>query len=113
MPERVELNFRSYYLGLNATGQYEIDLILSAVARAGKAFHSTEGWIEDTYPEEPFIGETWKDRIQNAAVVAATALSDARAEIARLTTETGRLKGLLVAGRILAETDRLLGGPDA
>lgn len=72
------INLHSYYIDFEPTGVYEIDLILSAVARAGKAYHSTEFWREGEYesPEPdypPFRGPSWQSRIQNAANDAATA----------------------------------------
>lgn len=74
--EHEPLNLRSYYIDFDPTGVYEIDKILSAVARAAKSYHSTEGWSEDEdeerYSYPPFTGATWNERIQNAANEAAT-----------------------------------------
>lgn len=66
----------AYYYAFNPTGVPEIDAILSAVARAGKAYHSTQDWQEECSPYEPDIhrGETPVDWIQNAAIDAAAAL---------------------------------------
>ena len=59
----------AYYYSFEPTGVIEIDRILSAVARAGKAFHNTEQWDEDAYGK-------WKpvELIQTAANEAAKAL---------------------------------------
>ena len=72
-----ELRMNAYYYSFEPTGVREIDVILSAIARAGKAYHNTEGWggglwdDKPEYPEEPFVGDNWIDRIQNAANTAA------------------------------------------
>ena len=67
-----ELNMEAYYYGFNKTGVPEIDKILSAIACAGKAFHHTSDWMdESSYP--PHIGDTPIDWIQNAANEAANA----------------------------------------
>ena len=57
----------AYYYGFDKTGVEEIDLILSAVACAGKAFHHTEHWNEEAYPREHLEGVTPQQWIQNAA----------------------------------------------
>lgn len=58
----------AYYYGFAPTGVIEIDRILSAVARAGKAYHHTEDWLnEDSDGISPI------DRIQAAADAAAKA----------------------------------------
>ena len=61
---RAEEPFRmdAYYYGFDSTGVMEVDRILSAVARAGKAYHSTDQWAEDAYGEGS--PENW---IQSAA----------------------------------------------
>jgi hypothetical protein len=72
-----------YYYGFDETGQHEIDLILSAVACAGKASHHTEDWhdkIGPCYP--PHTGESSVDWIQNAAISAADTIASLRAELA-------------------------------
>lgn len=85
-PMAEELNFSSYYVNLTPTGAYPIDLVLSAVARAGKAYHHTSDWLEpDAYPEAPFEGDTWRDRIDNAGKRAAEL-------VIALQTENDRLK---------------------
>ncbi len=67
------LKFNAYYYGFEATGSYPVDLIISAVARAGKAFHHTEDWDNEIEPHHPaFEGKTPIDWIQNAAKRAAS-----------------------------------------
>lgn len=65
----------AYYYGFTPTGNEAIDRILSAVACAGKAYHYTESWNEETPPYEDFFrGKTPVEWIQNAADDAAAAL---------------------------------------
>jgi len=66
-----ELRMSAYYYGFEPTGVYEIDVILSAVATAGRAFHYTENWQEDCAQPRPFKGKTPEEWIQNAANEAA------------------------------------------
>ena len=56
----------AYYYSFELTGVESIDAILIAVARAGKAYHSTEFWADKT-PEEP----SYVQEIQYAANEAA------------------------------------------
>jgi hypothetical protein len=79
-----ELRMDAYYYGFSQTGIREIDLILSAVACAGKAFHHTESW-NDEWEYEPHEGATPVAWIQNASEKAA-------AEIERLTRELAEAK---------------------
>lgn len=73
------LNLGGYYIGFTLTGVFEIDLILSAVARAGKAYHHTADWGDETPPYDPrFRGSTPQDWIQNAANDAAARLVSAQ-----------------------------------
>lgn len=74
--EQKPLNLDGYYIGFEATCRFEIDLILSAVARAGKAYHNTADWNDDTPAyDERFRGETPVDWIQHAANDAADAIA--------------------------------------
>lgn len=41
----------AYYFSFEPTGCEEIDLVLGAVCRAGKAYHHTEGWTEGAFAE--------------------------------------------------------------
>jgi len=70
-----------YYIGFDRTGVFEIDLILSAVACAGKAFHHTADWSDDCgVYDDRFRGKSPMDWIQNAAIDAAQAIEARRAE---------------------------------
>ncbi len=61
------LRLDAYYYGFTETGNRAIDRILSAVACAGKAFHGTESWNDETTPFPGHVGKTPIDWIQNAA----------------------------------------------
>lgn len=56
------------------TGETAIDLVLAAVAAAGKGYHHTENWTNDE------CRPSYVDQIQEAANRAATALRTARTE---------------------------------
>lgn len=62
-----DLNLNAYYFGFDSTGNEHVDLVLAAVAAAGKGFHHTEFWNED------FDDRGWSyiDLIQAAANEAA------------------------------------------
>ncbi len=68
-----ELRMDAYFYGFLKTGVPEIDLILSAVACAGKAFHHTDQWTDHCLPYHGHSGSTPIDWIQNAANRAAAA----------------------------------------
>lgn len=74
-----------YYIGFDSTGEQSVDRVLSMVARAGKAYHSTEYWSDDVdnpwglTDGDPDAGYSWNDLIQAAGTAAATELADARA----------------------------------
>lgn len=57
----------AYYYSFTKTGIAAIDRILSAVACAGKGFHHTEGWTENTEPYKHLRGNCYADMIENAA----------------------------------------------
>lgn len=64
-----ELRMNAYYYGFDPTGDEDIDLILCAVATAGKAYHETYCWQDEIeegkYPDvEGLTPVQW---IQNAA----------------------------------------------
>lgn len=63
----------AYYYGFDHTGVQAIDRILSEVADAGKAYHSTECWTDVYPPEWARHGDTrcHQDRIQSVANEAA------------------------------------------
>ena len=71
------LRMSAYYYGFDPTGVREIDLILSAIACAGKAYHHTECW-NDECEWAPHTGKSPVEWIQNAANSAATAMLAAR-----------------------------------
>lgn len=65
---RSETEMDAYYYGFEKTGVEEIDRILSAVACAGKAYHSTSGWWDDCIcTPKGHEGKAPVDWIQNAA----------------------------------------------
>ena len=69
----------AYYYSFNETGEEEIDILLSAIACAGKAYHHTEEWQDGCQPYEIcHRGETPIERIQNAACDAANRISAER-----------------------------------
>lgn len=63
------LRMQAYYYGFDFTGVEAIDRILSAVAVAGKAYHSTDSWDESPYGDED--GPSCAEHIQLAANAAA------------------------------------------
>lgn len=86
-----ELRMDAYYYGFTFTGVREIDMILSAVACAGKAYHHTNNWSEETPAYEYHEGATPVDWIQNAADKAAAAWNRrARAEQAERERDEAR-----------------------
>jgi hypothetical protein len=65
----------AYYYDFGSTGLEVIDLILSAVACAGKAFHHTEQWNDDCSPyHDKLRGDSPAEWINNAAHDAAVAI---------------------------------------
>ncbi len=68
-----KLNLSAYYYSFDETGSLIVDEILSAVARAGKAYHSTEYWSRPL--EKGDISE--RDKIQQAANNAANKIREA------------------------------------
>lgn len=92
-PEQIEMldhgrgdrRLDSYFFSFEATGVEPIDRILAAIARAGKAYHSTESWDEsaDFRSED---GPSHIDLIQSAANSAA----DAYPKVTTDTNRTGR-----------------------
>ena len=66
------MRMNAYYYSFDKTEVNKIDLILSAVAHAGKAFHHTDQWNEKIgYQIEDTTGSTPVEWIQNAANAAA------------------------------------------
>lgn len=69
-----KLRMCAYYYGFDETGCREVDLVLSAVACAGKAYHHTDKWSDPNDDGEPSEVE----RIQAAANAAAATIADLR-----------------------------------
>lgn len=69
------MNLQSFNFSFEPTGDKDIDLILSAVANAGKYFHSTEHWNDEApyKSDDDLKGRTPIDWISNAAIDAAAA----------------------------------------
>lgn len=90
--DREALRMNAYYYGFTPTGEYAVDKILSAVAHAGKAFHSTEEWSDtDCYKLPDFGGSGCpQEWIQFAAQECAQAIARARADA----DEAGYSRGL-------------------
>ena len=117
-PEAVRpMRLEAYYYSFEPTGEEMVDRVLSAVACAGKAYHSTSSWSdEDCPPYEPFLrGDTCAAQIQNAAIDAAAEVTRLRAALAteRRTVEELRV-GLSEACDLcasLAEDAREYGSP--
>lgn len=72
MSESTPLRMSAYYYSFEPTGAPSIDRVLSAVACAGKAFHSTDEWSSacEAYMSET-KGNSCVEWIQNAANEAA------------------------------------------
>ena len=87
-----KLRMDAYYYGFDLTGAPEIDLILSAVACAGKSFHHTDQWNDQSEPWPAHTGNSPAEWIQNAAIIAAEGNKQASAEIARLHGENEFLR---------------------
>ncbi len=68
----------SYYFSFESSGDSKIDLILSAVANAGKYYHSTENWGDEALykSDDDLKGRTPIDWIQNAANDAAAHIDE-------------------------------------
>jgi hypothetical protein len=66
----------AYYYAFDATGVDAVDVVLSSVACAGKAFHHTDYWGDEDTPErygDELRGGSPVEWIQNAATDAAEA----------------------------------------
>lgn len=75
--EQQPLRMNAYYYEFTPTGNEEIDLVLSAVACAGKAYHDTSEWGDECgFSYHPHKGATPIDWIQNAANKAANSQSE-------------------------------------
>ena len=67
------MSFNAYYYSFEPTGNKEVDSILEAVARAGKAFHNTDEWSEKH--DWHNSGVSMEELIQNTANEAARKLA--------------------------------------
>lgn len=76
-PGNPDARMSAYYYGFEPTGVGIIDGILSAVATAGKHFHSTDMWADEPEPHENWRDMSEEQRIQQAANVAAAAIREA------------------------------------
>jgi hypothetical protein len=80
-----DLQMDAYYYSFEPTGDDGVNLILSAVASAGSAFHHTDGWRDELEPyNKRFSGKCPADWIQGAANEAAANATTAQARIERL-----------------------------
>lgn len=71
------LRMDAYYYGFHPTGVVEIDRILAAVARAGKAYHHTENWQNSIKGWDADDGPSYVDLIQFMAIEAANTMRGA------------------------------------
>jgi len=77
----------AYYYDFDGTGCDPVDKILSAVACAGKAYHHTSDWNEETRPFLDYhSGETPIDWIKNAAQEAAERIEELEAKLEKAVT---------------------------
>lgn len=72
------LRMNAYYYSFDPTGERVIDVVLSAVAWAGKAHHHTQYWTDTD------LGESQVQQIQGAADNAAREVATLRARVAEL-----------------------------
>lgn len=118
------MNLLSFYLSFEPTGDKDIDLILSAIANAGKYFHSTERWNDEApyKSDDDLKGRTPIDWISNAASGAAISIAAKDAELVKLREALKEARGWIVLAedmgrdttKALAIVDAALnGGSDA
>lgn len=96
------LRLNSYYFAFETTGERAIDIVLSAVAGAGKSYHHTENWGDDS------DGLSCAGRIQTAAVAAADGIAALRAQLATVTAERDALRELATGVAKAEDTVRWL-----
>lgn len=85
-----------YYYDFTHTGLAPIDKILSAVGCAGKAYHHTESWGEETeFGYEHLRGKSPEAWIENAAADAAAAIREFLRTLASKEAELSRLREAL------------------
>lgn len=96
----------AYYYEFDMTGVHGVDLVLSAVACAGKAFHQTECWTDDIAPyHDGLRGSSPVDWIQNAAKDVAALIAQQAAEIASKDAEIERLRARVAELMRIPESD--------
>ncbi len=71
------MRMAAYYYAFDPTGVRHIDVVLSAVACAGKAYHHTEDWRDNCSPYPHLTGANPVEWIQNAATDAAASHAEA------------------------------------
>lgn len=81
-PDDKDLRMDGYYIGFGKTGVHEVDRILSAIAHAGKGYHHTDGWTEETKDYGGFTGGSYNQWIQNEANKVAALITVERAAAA-------------------------------
>ncbi|HHG5178094.1 TPA: hypothetical protein ACPWJ6_004243 [Pseudomonas aeruginosa] len=82
-------NLDAYYYGFDPTGCDLVDSVLEQVARAGKAFHSTDDWNE-----EDLDGLSPVDKMQAAANASAKTIMALIAEVEHLRKDAARYRWL-------------------
>ncbi|MFU6557269.1 hypothetical protein ACM79U_11720 [Pseudomonas aeruginosa] len=87
---RATRNLDAYYYGFDPTGCDLVDSVLEQVARAGKAFHSTDDWNE-----EDLDGLSPVDKMQAAANASAKTIMALIAEVERLKAELSQCASAL------------------
>ncbi len=85
-------NLDAYYYGFYPTGCDLVDSVLEQVARAGKAFHSTDDWNE-----EDLDGLSPVDKMQAAANASAKTIMALIAEVEHLRKDAARYRWLRIA----------------
>lgn len=77
-----DIRMDAYYYGFDKTHIDCIDELLSCVACAGKAFHNTSEWLEESssYGEHT-VGKTPIEWIQNSAIKAANEITSLRKQL--------------------------------
>lgn len=90
-----DLRMDGYYISFEGTGSRLIDLILSAIAVAGKGYHHTEGWNEPAYGADE--GASYVDLIQDAADDAATEIRQLESDLAVAVHEARMARDTLIA----------------
>ena len=99
-----ELRMSAYYFSFEPTGVHSIDRVLSAVACAGKAFHSTDEWTSECEAYHPEIkGNSCRDWIQNAALEAAAEREDLLAALEAIDADYGSVDAIVMVRAAIAK----------